>query len=1007
MMIKQTLLLFATIILLFSSTTLIEARKTLYKGSNKPKIEPPESSVLNVHIVAHTHDDVGWLKTVDQYYYGYNLTNFNGGVQYTLDTAITCLLQNPNRRFIYVEIAYFQRWWNEQTVEMQKLVTSLVKSGQLEFINGGYCMNDEATTYYDDIIDQMTVGHQFILDNFGVVPKIGWHIDPFGHSSSQASLFGAMGFDAFIIGRIDYQDIAGRLENKQMEFVWRGSKSQPKYDIFTSVLRAMYCTPNGFDFEQGDTPMQTDPNLFDVNAQQRADEFAAIALEYATHYQTNNVLIPFGCDFAYMNAQMYFKNIDKLMDYINSNPQYGLNLIYSTPSIYIDAVNKANLVWDVKTDDFFPYADDPYSYWTGYFVSRPALKGYVRQNSQLLHVAEQLLVTGQADIPNVQSYIDSIMPLREAMGEAQHHDAVSGTEKQVVADDYAARLAIGNTATLNAMNNVLGSLLTTNSLKPLASPAMSFCPFLNISVCPATSVLTNHGTSVPVILYNQLGQTRFEHVNIPIPVANVTVSDSNGIVRSQVTPNSNSSLGYVLTFLAQIPPLGFSTYIIENSGQEESTMTEYVEPKMIKPSSSNIIFANQFVSVTFDSATGGIMSITNISSGDQIQISQQYMFYLPSLGDSASGQPSGAYIFRPINTYPFNYNNQTVKVTVSQGSTVQVLTRYWSPTMIQIFRLYDGVPYLEIEETVGPIDISDGIGKEVITQWNTSLNTKQTWWTDSNGQEMQERVYNFRDTWDLNVTQPVSDNYVPINAISYIQDTEKNLQLTFVVDRSRGGASLGNGELEMMLHRRTLLDDWRGVGEPMNESTQIVTTTRVIFHPINDQVQSYYRYFAQELQHPIYPTFTQSNMDASVWNNLYSGTYSPLTTDLPYGLKVQSLQWVDDTQDTIVLRLENIFQVDGIDTYDPVVINFDIAGMFSYLNVTSVTEMTLSSVAKLSSVNRLQWQTNSEYQQAKEDLYKLYPTKDLEINDQTNSFNIQVGPMDIRTYLITVTSNSI
>ncbi|KAJ8951629.1 hypothetical protein NQ318_012299 [Aromia moschata] len=45
---------------------------------------------INVHLVPHSHDDVGWLKTVDQYYY-YE-------VQYILSSVTSALLENPDRR---------------------------------------------------------------------------------------------------------------------------------------------------------------------------------------------------------------------------------------------------------------------------------------------------------------------------------------------------------------------------------------------------------------------------------------------------------------------------------------------------------------------------------------------------------------------------------------------------------------------------------------------------------------------------------------------------------------------------------------------------------------------------------------------------------------------------------------------------------------------------------------------------------------------------------------------
>jgi hypothetical protein len=76
---------------------------------------------------------------VDEYYMGANNTIQHAGVQYILDSVIVALEQNPDRKFVYVEQAFFQRWWAEQSPNTKSMVKKLVHNGQLDFITGGWC----------------------------------------------------------------------------------------------------------------------------------------------------------------------------------------------------------------------------------------------------------------------------------------------------------------------------------------------------------------------------------------------------------------------------------------------------------------------------------------------------------------------------------------------------------------------------------------------------------------------------------------------------------------------------------------------------------------------------------------------------------------------------------------------------------------------------------------------------------------------------------------------------
>ena len=235
-----------------------------------------------------------------------------GGVQYTIDTIVSELMKNRSYKFCIVEVAFLYRWWNQASSVDKENMKTLVENGQIELINGGWCMSDEATPYYEDVIDQMTIGHRWLKDVFNSTPSIAWHIDPFGHQASSASMFSRMGMNAFFFARIDYQDREVRLQNKSLEMIWHPHQyNQEDNYIFTHVNYYHYGAPPGlcFDMRCRDEPIKDDITLEDYNIDIKSDALVLYFKSMSTHYRTNTLMHTMGGDFHYSNARMWFKNI--------------------------------------------------------------------------------------------------------------------------------------------------------------------------------------------------------------------------------------------------------------------------------------------------------------------------------------------------------------------------------------------------------------------------------------------------------------------------------------------------------------------------------------------------------------------------------------------------------------------------------------------------------------------------------------------------------------------------
>ncbi|KAJ2706316.1 mannosyl-oligosaccharide 1,3-1,6-alpha-mannosidase activity protein [Coemansia sp. IMI 203386] len=443
---------FGLVLLLFSNSAVLPIGKPAWApwfGEPMPPTsrdigkQPKLPETLTLHLVPHSHSDIGWNLSFEGYYHSI--------VRSVLRQMVHELWSHPHRRFTWGDLAFLDLWMAKEGNEnsglkdhkgeksWKQVLQILVHRGQLDIVGGTYVSPDEgmATWWaHNTIVD---TGHRTMHRLLKTNTSVAWQIDNFGHFNTLPYLLSNSGYSSLVLGRMAYRDLYDFSSKSRLQFQWQ-TPDKPG-TLFTHFLSTHYASPSKLlDFDNSD---QCDVKVL-LNVLRR---YALTQVrQYPAHGQ---ILVMMGDDFRYTNAKRAFECIDQL---VAARSLPGISLRYSTPTEYLSSVARHSEVSDLYSfqGDFYPYQDKPYEqYWSGILASRPALKGLIRSSEQVVQHTEALLAV--AKLVNVGGNMAQqktrwdvlethLEYCRKQVSIGYHHDAITGTCSDATRYDYVQRL---------------------------------------------------------------------------------------------------------------------------------------------------------------------------------------------------------------------------------------------------------------------------------------------------------------------------------------------------------------------------------------------------------------------------------------------------------------------------------------------------------------------------------------------------------------------------------------
>uniref|UniRef100_A0A671PWH4 mannosyl-oligosaccharide 1,3-1,6-alpha-mannosidase n=1 Tax=Sinocyclocheilus anshuiensis TaxID=1608454 RepID=A0A671PWH4_9TELE len=789
-----------------------------------------DNEPLQVFVVPHSHNDPGWLKTFDDYY--------RDQTQHILNNMVVKLHEDSRRKMIWSEISYFSKWWDNIDEQKRDAVRRLIESGQLEVATGGWVMPDEANTHYFALIDQLVEGHQWLERNLGVKPKTGWAVDPFGHTPTQAYLLRQAGLSNMLIQRVHYSVKKHFASQKTLEFFWRQNWDQDSSSDILCHMMPFYsydvphtCGPDPkiccqFDFKRLpggriSCPWRIPPQaITDINVQERAQTLLDQYRKKSKLFRTNVLLAPLGDDFRYTEAVEWDQQFE--------NYQKLFDYMNSHPELHVQA--QFGTISDYFEALRKSTGMDPVGINVGQ-LALPVLSGdfftYADRDDHYW--------SGYFTSRPFYKRLDRVLESHLRAAEVLYSLTLANIQKYGQPNDYPA---------------VDNYKLLTEARR-------------NLGLFQHHDAITGTGKDWVVVDYG----TRLFHSILN--VKRVIVSSAHWLVLKDKQTYFHD------------PSNPFLQMVSVHIQARMSMVTVYVTTPKVRVLNALGHVVRAQVSAMWNDASHTAADKMRLKEDDSEHLVKvEFVLY----GTTSNKDKSGAYLFLPDKEATIYSPSQPPVVRVTKGPLFsEVTTTFMHIT--HTLRLYNiqGVEGQSVE-ICNTVDIRGETNREIAMRITSDLNSKDRFFTDLNGYQLQPRK--------TMAKLPLQANFYPMTSMVYLQDSSARLSL--LTAQSLGAASLKSGQLEVIMDRRLNQDDNRGLGQGVLDNKITANSFRLLLEKRSSAEEETAPYsYPSILSHMSYMYLNHPLISMAVnqrSDNPSLTPYSPLSASFPCDMHLVNLR---------------------------------------------------------------------------------------------------------------------